>query len=196
MSTSAVTSVARAGVRSTVPWSFGSQPCEWLTGHTVPETGVLLHAPVSEAEAGVGLVLREGPRGAAAELADVGVGEEPLDLLLARRITLVPLALDAARLHVIVPVLRPVLPRVLVPDDDLGRMEEIVAVRERAHGQADLLADEVEIGIVRHFLHEVSDREEEVRGEKAATHRSCAALPVRDLARPEQHNRLFGEAIE
>ena len=43
-------------------------------------------------------------------------------------------------MRVVVPVLRPPGPGVLVPDDVPGRMEQVIAVRERAYGQGYLFA--------------------------------------------------------
>src|SRR5205823_4031875 len=154
-----------------------------------------LDLAVPEADPGISLVVGEGARGAAPERPDVRLGQEALDLLLADDVALVPLALDALRPDVVLPVLGAVLAGVLVPDDDLGQMEQIIAVRVRPNREGDLLADEVEVRVVWDLPHELAIREQEVRREKPRPHRAAQALPVRDSAGSEEHDPFLGEPV-
>ena len=103
----------------------------------------------------------------------------------------VPLDRQAIRDRVVTPVLVLAVPaRVLMPDNDVRRMVEVVAVGKRTNGQRDLLADEIELGIVRHLAHERAERKQEVCGEEPRPTRPGARLPITQLCRAEQCDRL------
>src|SRR6202035_1530111 len=111
---------------------------------------------MAEAQSGIGLILGERARGAAAEPPYLRSGQKSPNLRPAGAVTFVPLPLDAMGAHVVIPVLGTVRPGVFVPQDRLRRVKQLVALREGADRQRDLLAVKIQLRIVRHLGHERS----------------------------------------
>ena len=149
--------------------------------------GVILHAAMAEADPRVVLVVRDGSCAAEPVAADPWLSQQPPDFCEARRVAFVPGDPGAVFAGVVVPVLDSAAPRVLMPENVQGRMEEIVAMGEGPDGESDLLADEIQLGVVRDIVHEAPRREQEVCRDEPRRNRTCGWFRNHPWPREERH---------
>ncbi len=149
-----------------------------------------------EIDPDIGLIFGHGTLVAATEPAHRPRHQEMLDLGQADRVALVPWPLDRAAGYMVVPMLGAPVACIFVPRDVRTRVEQVVAVREGAHREADLLADEIEFGVIGHVADEAARREQHVPRDEARAQRRAIQLGRRDVAELEGRNALRRETIE